>query len=122
MCRVFTADRITAHTMADTGHTTEASSLSEDTTTITTTVGIISTDMVSAPAILEAVFTAELDDCENRFAANSPHRRRRVQRNRAAVAKPGVASSAHCHGWLLCQAGIGKPAQRNPQAIRDRRC
>src|SRR6266436_3918056 len=106
MCRVFTADRITAHTMADTGHTTEVSSLSEDTTTITTTVGIISTDMVSAPAILGAVFTAALDDCENRFAAHSPHRRRRIQRNRAAVANPWVAHSAHCHRCLLYQAGI----------------
>src|SRR6267154_6486692 len=106
MYQVSTADRITAHTMADTGHTTEASSLSEDTTTITTTVDIISTDMVSAPAILGAVFTAELDDCENRFATNSPRRRRRIQRNRAAVANPGVAHSAHCHRCLLCQAGI----------------
>src|SRR5260370_19977157 len=97
---------MTAHTMGDTGHTREGSSLSEDTTTITTTVDIISTVMVSAPAILGAVFTAELDDCENRFAENSPHRRRRVQRNRAAVANPWVAHSAHCHRCLLHQAGI----------------
>src|SRR6266481_2933439 len=106
MCQASTADRITAHTMADTGHTTEASSLSEA-TTITTTVGIISTDMVSAPAILEAVFTAELDDCENCFAASSPHRRRRIQRNRTTVANPWVACSAHCHRCLFYQAGIG---------------
>src|SRR5260221_10701332 len=106
MCQVSTADRITAHTMADTGHTTEASSLSEDTTTITTTVDIISTVMVSAPAILGAGFTAEFDDCENRFAENSPHRRRRIQRKPAAFADPWVAHSAHCHRCLLHQAGI----------------
>src|SRR5258708_19322728 len=106
MWRVFTGDRITAHTTADTDHTTEASSLSEDTTTITTTVGIISTDMVSVPTILGAVFTAELDDCENSFATNSPHRRGRIQRNRAAVANPGAPRSADCHRCLLCQAEI----------------
>src|SRR5258708_31389860 len=106
MCRVFTGDRITAHTTADTDHTTEASSLSEDTTTITTTVGIISTDMVSAPAILEAVFTAELDDCENCFAARSPHRRRRIQKKRTTVANPLGACFAHFYRCLFFQTGI----------------
>src|ERR1700737_858638 len=121
MCQEPTADRITAPIMAHMDRTTEASSSLGDTTIIITTVGIISTDMVSAPVILEAGFITEIDECTNRFAADPPNWRWSIQGNRAPIAKAWFAGSTHCHGWLLCQAGISTPAQRNPQAIWHRR-
>src|ERR1700730_5780494 len=121
MCQEPTADRITGLIMAHMARMTEASSSLGDTIIIITTVGIISTDMVSAPVILEAGFITEIDERTNRFAADPPSWRWSIQGNRAGIAKPWFARSAHCHGWLLCQAGISIPAQRNPQAIRHRR-